>query len=400
MKNKISRGLLLLMAIAAGATVANNYYCQPILLVIANDLKISVDQVGYMPLLSQVGYGLGLFLLVPLGDKVNRKGLIFLLMMSLSGILLLMFFSKTALPLMIGSFFIGCLSVSAQVVVPMASRIDPANKDKTVSVLLLGMLVGILMSRILSGYLAQWVGWRYVYLFSALLILLVGLLLQWKLPVLKEDFSGSYSHLLGSTIHQFFEFPLLRRTALLGALTFGIFCSFWTTLTFHLSGAPFYFHSGTIGLLGLVSIIGGLLAGPFCRRIEKFGSKLMVLFWSMLILLTTVLLVKLFADSIFIFILAAVLLSMAMQSIHVTNIARIFSLAPEAVSRINTVYLVCYFIGGATGTFVGVQCWKYGGWPWVGLQMIFFASLALLLILGSEYRRRIVKFFIFRKKRE
>jgi len=398
MDNKISHGLLLLMAIAGGATVANNYYCQPILLVVADDLKISVDKVGYMPLLSQLGYGLGLFLLVPLGDKVNRKGLIFLLMMSLSGVLLLMFLSKTALPLMIGSFFIGCLSVSAQVVVPMASRIDPENKDKTVSVLLLGMLVGILMSRILSGYLAQWVGWRYVYLFSALLILLLGFLLQWKLPILKQDFSGNYSHLLGSTLRQFTEFPLLRRTALLGALSFGIFCSFWTTLTFHLSGAPFYYNSGTIGLLGIVSIIGGLLARPFCRYIEKSGSKLMVLFWSVLILLATVILVKLFADTIFIFILAAILLSMTMQSIHVTNIARIFSLNPEAVSRINTVYLVSYFTGGASGTFVGVQCWKYGGWPLVALQMILFASLALLLILGSEYRRRIVKFFILRKK--
>lgn len=400
MANKISGGLLLLMAVSAGATVANNYYSQPILRVIADDLKIPLDSAGYIPLLSQLGYGLGLFLLVPLGDKVNYKRLILGLMLSLSTVLLLMFLSHTAMTIMICSFLIGCLSVSAQVIVPMASRIDPENRDKTLSALFLGMLVGILLSRILSGYMAQWLNWRYVYLFSSLVILASGLLLQWQLPPLKHEFGGNYTDLLRSTIFQFKEFPMLRRTALLGALSFGVFCSFWTTLTFHLSGAPFYYHSGTIGLLGLVSIIGGLLAGPFCRRIEKSAVKLMVLFWSLILLLITVVMIKWFSESFIVFILAAVFISLAIQSIHVTNIARIFSLSPQAVSRINTVYLVSYFLGGALGTFAGIQCWKYGGWPWVATQMIVFVLLTLLLVLGSEYRRKVVKLFIFGKRRE
>lgn len=398
-RKPIAPAMLWLMSIASGATVANNYYSQPILKAIADDLHITVTSAGNIPLLSQLGYGLGLFLIVPLGDKINRKKLVPVLMFLLSAILLSMTCFSNIFLLDLFAFLIGCLSISAQVIVPLVSQMDPDNRDRNLSAIFLGMLIGILLSRILSGFMAQWFGWRSIYLFSAVFIVILGLFFLFTLPRLPQQFSGTYGALLRSTLQQFVRFPMLRRTALLGGLAFGVFCSFWTTLTFQLSGPPFGFKSGQIGLFGLVAVFGGLLSERYSRLLARYGSRLIILIGSCLSLLLSVLIVKLFSTSVFAFIFAAIILSLSIQSLHVTNIARIYSLDTASVSRINTVYLVCYFIGGALGTFVGVQCWRLGGWQLVTDQMGLFVILSLVLLFGSSYRRKKIKVCFRRKSR-
>ncbi|MEO6499224.1 MAG: MFS transporter, partial [Mucilaginibacter sp.] len=196
------------------------------------------------------------------------------------------------------------------------------------------------------------------------------------------QFTGNYGQLLKSTFAQVRRFAVLRKTALLGALVFGIFCSFWTTLTFHLSGAPFYYSSGVIGLFGILAIGGALLA-PFFGKLADKGSPARLHLITVLMLIAGVLIIKLFPYNIISFIAAVLLLDIGVQATQVTNVATIYTLDAEAHSRINTVYMTTFFIGGAIGTLAGVQCWRMGGWAMVTWQMLVWGILALLVVVSS-----------------
>lgn len=252
----LSKFQVILMAVAAGASVANIYYNQPILKDIASTFDVTENKAGTISLLSQIGYGLGLFFIIPLGDKINKKNLILTLLSALCATLLLMTVTTNIHQVWILSLLIGLLSVSVQVILPMAASLDSVNRGKTVGTIFTGILIGILAARVFSGIVAEWLNWRYVYGFSAILIFAITLMLRANLPNGRNEFKGHYFQLLQSVLFQIKRFALLRKASLIGALLFGVFCSFWTTLTFHLSGPPFNYHSDTIGLFGLVAIAG------------------------------------------------------------------------------------------------------------------------------------------------
>lgn len=386
--NLITKQRLWLIAIAAGATVANNYYAQPLLNAISNDLHIPLTMAGNIPLCSQLGYGCGLFLIVPLGDRVKPRKLVNMLMLALSLVLIGMFLINNIAILYILSFLIGCCSVSAQVIIPLVSRIDPDNHGRNISVIFLGMLIAILTSRLLSGYMTQWYNWHAVYLFSAALVFTLNILLQRTIPDVPQTFTGNYGRLLLSTLDQFRKFSLLRTTAALGAIIFALFSILWTTLTLKLTGEPFHFSTGNVGLCGIIAIFGGIQAGTFCRFIERKSNKVMVLFTSLGILLVAALFLRIFENYLFAYVLAVVLISLGVQAMHVTNMARIGQLDITSIGRINTVYLVGYFFGGAAGTSIGVRAWAYGGWPVVTGVMIALTLLgaAILLIRGVRMK--------------
>ncbi|MEI6948351.1 MFS transporter [Paraflavisolibacter sp. H34] len=381
-KQKLSRGLVALMAVTAGLAVANIYYCQPILKDMAASLGVGEEAVGNIPLLTQVGYGLGLFFIVPLGDKLDKKRLILSLLLLLAVALLATCFVATLGPMLLCSLLIGILSVSPQVVLPMAAALDKENRGKTIGTIYTGLLVGILGARVFSGLVAEYIGWRYVFGLSAVLVAALAALLQVFLPVVRHEFGGHYGHLLRSTLQQVGRFPLLRRSALLGGLVFGVFCSFWTTLTFHLGGPPFHYGPDIIGLFGLVAIAGALVAPVFGKKVDKGDSRRSLLL-SVALLVAGVLVLKFFPTNLAAFVLAVVLLDVGVQATHVTNVARIYTLDDRSLSRINTVYLTSYFLGGALGTFFGVQCWKIGGWSLVTAQMLLW-SLVAAAVVASE----------------
>ncbi|HEY4789538.1 MAG TPA: MFS transporter, partial [Bacteroidales bacterium] len=262
-KRTLSGFQVILMSVAAGVSVANIYYNQPILKDIAESFNVTEGKVGTISMLSQIGYGLGLFFLVPLGDKINKKNLILTLLSLLFITLLLMALSASITEVLVLSLLIGILSVSVQVILPMAASLDSVNRGRTVGTIFTGILIGILAARVFSGFVAEWMGWRYVYGISAGLILSVLVLLRIYLPDVRNEFKGHYFQLLQSALLQIKRFSLLREASLVGGLLFGVFCSFWTTLTFHLSGAPFNFHANVIGLFGLVAIAGALMAPVF-----------------------------------------------------------------------------------------------------------------------------------------
>lgn len=366
--NALTKFQVLLMAIAAGASVANIYYNQPILKDISSTFDVTESKAGTISMLSQIGYGLGLFFIIPLGDKINKKNLILTLLSLLIVTLILMTVASTIQQVWILSILIGLFSVSVQVILPMAASLNPASRGKTVGVIFTGILIGILAARVFSGFIAEWLNWRYVYGFSAVLISVITLMLKTSLPSVRNEFKGHYFQLLQSVLYQIKRFSLLRDASLIGGLLFGVFCSFWTVLTFHLSGSPFFYHSDTIGLFGLVAIAGALMA-PYIGKLADKGNSNRSLLFAVGMIIFSLLLMKLFPDSAMLLIIAVIILDIGIQGMQITNVAMIYSLDQTAHSRINTIYMTSYFIGVALGTFFGLQCWKYGGWGLVYLLL-------------------------------
>jgi predicted MFS family arabinose efflux permease len=376
-----------IMAITAGVCVANIYYNQPILNDIAHSLRISESRIGLIAVLTQAGYGLGLFFITPLGDKINRKKLILILQGLLVVALLGISFTTSLYGIFAMSLLIGLLSVAAQVIMPMAASMDPINRGRTVGIVITGILVGVLAARVISGYIAEWLSWRYVYGISAGMVLIAAVAVQFSLPDAKQEFSGNYVQLLASTISQIKRFAVLRNTALLGALVFGAFCSFWTTITFHLSGAPFNYSTDKIGLFGLLAI-GGALVAPFFGKLADKGNPARSQLFSVSLLIISIILIKIFAYNLFAFVVAVLLLDIGVQATQVTNIATNYSLDATAHSRINTIYMTSYFIGGAVGTYIGVVCWQAGGWPTVTWQLLLWSTLALVIVISSLRKKK------------
>jgi predicted MFS family arabinose efflux permease len=375
----LKSGTILLMATAAGITVANIYYNQPILKEMAFSLHASDAEIGKVSMFAQIGYGLGMFFLIPLGDMVNRKKLILLLLAGLFITLIMMVFSKGVLLVWILSLLIGIFAAPAQIILPMAASLDKVNRGKTVGIVFSGILVGILGSRVISGFITDWFGWRTVYGFSAVMVLAIAILLKLYLPEVKHKFTGTYAGLLKSTLQLVKQHKVLRQSALLGAFTFGIFCSFWTTVTFYLSGPAFGFQADTIGLFGIVAI-GGALVAPYFGKLADKGNTRRSLLLTVGMIIASIVLLKVLPFSVIAMVLAIFVLDIGVQATQITKLARIYALDENSHSRLNTIYMTTYFIGGGIGTFFGLLCWKNGGWELATWQMLIWSAIALCLV--------------------
>lgn len=379
-KKGLTRPQLVMMTVAAGICVANIYYNQPLLKDMARDLQVDERRIGLISVLTQSGYALGLFFLTPLGDKVPRKRLMLYLLVLLIASCLGMAAAKGLMAIYAMCLCVGAGSVIAQVILPMAAGMDPENKGKNVGIIFTGILTGVLAARVVSGYVATWLNWRWVYGVSAGLVLVAGIGLQVMLPNIKPAFEGNYIRLLGSVLQQVRRFSLLRETAALGALVFGTFCSFWTTLTFHLGGPPFNYHADIIGLFGVLAIGGALLAPVFGKLADKrHPARSQVL--TTCLMITSILVLMAMPNGLVATIVAVLLLDIGVQATQVSNVATIYTLDPAAHSRINTVYMTAYFLGGSLGTFAGVECFHIGGWPLVTWQLLAWSAGALVLAL-------------------
>ncbi len=372
-----------IMALSAGSIVANLYYSQPILNRIAQSFGRPESQVGKISMLSQLGYGVGMFFLLPLGDKVNRKNLILGVCVLLMLALLVMARVDNLPLLLFTSFLLGLFSTPTQILLPMAAILGKENRGKTVGKVFSGILTGILGSRIISGWLADMWGWQSVFVFSAVLVLISCLLLYYFLPEIPIKFKGNYASLLKSTLQLVSQYKTLRQAALLGAFTFGIFCSFWTTLTFHLSGAPFHYSSSQIGLFGIIAI-GGALVAPYFGKMADKGNAINNLFLTVGMVIVSLIALQLFPVSVVVLCLVVFFLDIGVQATQITNFTRIYSLNEEAHSRLNTVYMTTYFIGGAMGTFFGLLSWKLGGWHFALWQMLLWSVIALVIVVLSK----------------
>jgi len=375
-----------IMAICTGLIVANIYYNQPLLVLISKSFAIDPAKGGRIAFLTQAGYALGLLFFVPLGDKVERRGQIVWMAAFAVAALVLAALSPNLLCLEIASVLIGATSVIPQLILPLAAHLsDPSRTGKVIGSIMSGLLIGILLSRTLSGFIGAWLGWRGMFWVAAVISLLLLVMMRITFPVSRPGFTGSYASLMRSLLTLVKEQPLLREAAAINALAFATFGLFWTTMVLHLSGAPFHYNSDLIGLFGLAAAAGALAAPLVGGSADKRNPRIAIGYGLCLLLLSFVLL-YVWADTVIGMIAGIVLLDLAMQGIHVSNQSRVYALIPAARNRLNTVYMTVSFIGTSLGSAVGLFAWEKGAWTGVCLTGALL-TLAAFGIYGLTYKR-------------
>lgn len=391
-KNKkphLTRLHLWVMTIATGMVVANIYYNQPLLADISKDFKVSEAQGGMLAMLTQSGYAAGMLFTVPLGDMMERKRLIMFEFFMTIVALLLAAWSPAIHVLMFASFLIGAFSIIPQLIVPMAAHLsDPGERGKTIGFVMSGLLIGILLSRTVSGYIGAHLGWRAMFYIAAGLMFILWIALYFLLPEVHPDYKGSYKELMKSLIHLIKEEPQLRISAIRGALCYACFSGFWTTLVFLLKEPQYHLGSEAAGLFGLVGAFGALAASQMGRLSDKGDSQKLTAI-SILLVVISYVVFGFSTSNILLLIMGVIIMDMGVQATHISNQAVIFSLRPEARNRLNTVYMVTYFIGGAAGTFLASRAWHLYKWNGVVLMGIALSVLSLIIHLTfSEKAQR------------
>lgn len=373
---------LWIMTIATGLVVANIYYNQPLLADIAHTFNITDKKAQQVSFFTQIGYATGLLFIIPLADMLKRKRLILIDFILVIISLLISALAPTVTILTIAGFLVGVSSVIPQLLIPMAAHLaQPHERGKKLGVIMGGLLIGILLSRTLSGFVGEHFGWRAMYYIATGLMLAMWLMIFFFLPEVEPDYKGNYKNLMKSLVHLVKTQPKLRMAAFRGALCFAGFSAFWTTLVFLLKQPQFNEGSSVAGAFGLVGAFGALAAGLMGRLSDKMNSYKLSGYTLSLVLISFIIF-YFSSHSIIGLIIGVIVLDMGVQATHISNQSIIFSLIPEARNRLNTVYMVSYFIGGASGTFLASQVWK--SYQWSGVCAIG-AALAIVALAAHLF---------------
>ncbi len=383
-QKRLSNQVLYLMAVGAGLVVANNYYNQPLLNLIADTFGVSEHEVSNIPLFTQLGYAFGLLFIIPLGDMFPRKKMILFDFIFIVASLLAAALAHSLLVLTIASFCVGFTSVVPQLFVPMAAELsEERKKGRAIGIVMSGLLIGILGSRFLSGMIGEYFGWRIMFFLAAGLMVIYWLLLKLKLPELKPDFKGSYAQLMKSLGHYFKTESSVRLAALRGGLGFAGFSAFWTTLVFLMEDS-FHYGSGAAGSFGILGIGGAIAATVVGKLSDRFNKNRLITI-SVLIMIAAWGVFEFSGNSIIGLVIGVLFIDMGLQSLHINNQNIIFSRNPDARNRVNTIYMVGYFIGGAMGTTTGAYAWESWGWP--GVATLGLGYSVLILIAHLLFRK-------------
>lgn len=382
----LSPQFVLLMALACGLCAGSAYFNQPLIYSIEKSLGISTSQAGFAVVVAQIGYGLGLMLLVPLGDLLNKRKLIVSLMVfaAISQILLSLSSSLSGL-----YFFTLCATfgaISAQVLIPFASTISPPESSAAiVGKLMSGLVMGIILSRTFAGFVSTYWSWEGVYLSSGILTLGFALLMWHKLPNTQPQpgltVTGIYRSLFKLARHH----PHLIRRACAGALGFGILSMVFTSMTFVLGSAPYHFSDFEIGLFGLLGVIGIYSASWSGKTVGQGQENLVATLCISLMLLSCIPLF--FAQQNIVVYAIGVLMSyFGLTAFHVLNQNLVYRIDIKARSRINAVYMTIYFSGAAIGSLGAVYAWEHFEWiGCVALGLVF--ALGILVIDRFDFKK-------------
>jgi predicted MFS family arabinose efflux permease len=376
-----------LLAFSVGVIVANIYYVQPLLAAMARTFSVSVSMIGLVAMLTQVGTALGMLIFVPLGDSLDRRALLTALLLAASVALCGVATAQNLIWVSIASFAVGLCGAAVHIIVPFAAQLAPENsRGRVLGTVFSGLLIGILLARTFSGVVASFFGWRTVYVIAALAMLSLMLLLRWQLPKLPRQSNLGWPALMRSLVDLVRDHPPLRESAFLGAALLCVFSAFWTTLVFLLQTPPYHYGSSVAGLFGLVGAAGALCAPLVGRFADRRGPRFTIL----LALVTTVasfLLLGVLGKVMAGLIAGVILLDIGVQSGHVANQTRIYALDATARSRLNTVYMFCYFTGGSIGSWVGAICWAYKGW-WAVCAFSLAVMALALLVFARNFKTR------------
>ncbi|WP_246285126.1 MFS transporter [Hymenobacter lapidiphilus] len=374
-----------LMAITCGLVVANLYYNQPLLAEIGRTFGLTESRVSWIATVTQVGYTLGLLLLVPLGDKWERKRLIMGLIVLAAGCLAVAAYAPTFGVLVGASLLLGFFSAVPQLLVPMAASLaSDEQRGRVVGKVMSGLLIGILVSRTISGYVGLHFGWRTMFWVGTGLMLVLVAVLARMLPRNQPYYAGSYASLLRSLGTLARDLPVLRRSALVGACLFGGFSAFWTTLVFFLESDAYGYGADVAGLFGLIGATGAFAASYAGKSADQKGPGF-ALRIGLALFLSGYLLMGFGGYYLLGLIAGVVILDVGQQMAHIANQTRVFSLRPEARSRLNTVYMTACFIGAASGSLLGGLAWHHYQWP--GVCAVGFGLVALAYAANRFYGR-------------
>jgi predicted MFS family arabinose efflux permease len=380
------RLVMLVLAFACGASVANLYYAQPLLGLIRSSFGISGGTAALVVTVTQVGYAIGLALLLPLGDLLENRKLASRTLVVTAVALAAAALAPSFGVFLIAAALVGVTSVVAQVLVPLAAHLAPAgSQGKYVGQVMGGLLLGIMLARSVASLAAAAWGWRSIYVISAVIMVIMAVVLAWLLPRRKPQHSATYPQLVASTLAVARAEPVLRRRAAAQALMFGAFTAFWTAIAFELTGQHHLSQTG-IALFALVGAAGAA-AAPVAGRLGDRGYGRPARGIAAALGLAALVLADVGSGSLALLAVAAVLLDFAVQSNQVFSVRDIYALRPEARARINSVYMTTIFAGGAVSSAVTGIVQQH--WGWSGVTVFAAALVALAgLVWLADLRRR------------
>ncbi len=384
---------ILTLAVACGLLVANIYYAQPLIAEIARSLGLATGAAGLIVTMSQIGYGVGLLFVVPLGDLVENRRLI-LISVTLSAVALVFAaFAPSAAVFLACAAVIGLGSVAVQILIPLAAHLAPdATRGRVVGVVSSGLMIGIMLARPVSSFVAAQSSWRVMFGLSAAAMVVLAAILSRALPKRVPQTRMAYGELMGSMVHLVMATPVLRRRAFYQACLFFAFSLFWTTIPLLLAGPHYGLTQNGIALFALAGV-SGAIAAPIGGRVADRGwgrpATGCAIAIVALAMLGALLSPQGSALAIALLVAAAIAIDFGCQANLVLGFRAIFSLAPDARGRLNGVYLSTAFVGGAIGSALGAWAYARGGWSLacgIGLTppLIALARFLVSVATGSE----------------
>jgi predicted MFS family arabinose efflux permease len=362
----LRRRTVVLMSVAAGVVVANNYWAQPLEDTLARGMHVPTASVGVVLTLIQISYALGLATLVPLGDLVERRRLL-AVMLSLC---VLGLAALTVAPVLAvleaGAVLVGTTSVVAQIIVPFAAHLAASHeRGRIVSTVMSGLLIGVLLSRTVAGLLAEAAGWRAVFALGAVATAVIGVLLHRSLPRVAPSTNVTYPHLLASVVALVRDEPVLRIRMVFGALTFASFSSFWATVGFLLARPPYSWNNAAIGAFALIGVAGAVMA-RVAGRLADAGHAWPATGGCLLLMALSFVALQVGGNNIIALALGVAVMDLGCQGTHISNQSVIYRLREDAHSRITTAYMTTYFLAGAVGSGLSaVLVYPHFGWTGV-----------------------------------
>jgi predicted MFS family arabinose efflux permease len=382
----ISSWITFLLALSCGLIVANIYYAQPLVGPIATELGLSPQAAGLVMTMTQLGYGVGLFLVVPLGDLIENRRLAVSVLALCAVALATAAYSTHPFPFFAAALCVGLGSVAVQILLPYAGHLSPEHiRGRVIGNIMTGLMLGIMLARPLSSFVASVSSWHAVYAMSAAIMVLLALLLRQTLPVRKPQARLGYGALLASMLHLARDTPMLRRRALYQAGLFGAFNLFWTTVPLVLAGPAFQMSQTGIALFALVGAAGAISA-PIAGRLADRGWTRPATAVALLLTTGGFALTLLAAPgsplSLAAFVAAAIAIDFGVQGNVVLGYRALFMLGAEQRSRLNGLYMTTFFLAGAAGSAIGAWAYVHGGWTlaaWIGgllpmLALIYLAT--------------------------
>ena len=384
------KSLLWLMAIACGLCAGANYYCQPLIHSIQQYFHVPESQVALTVTFAQVSYALGLLFIVPMGDIVNKTKFIPLLMVMTAIGLFLCAFAINLPMLWLGTIITGLFSVAAQVLIPLATMaVKPEKTGEVVGFLMSGLLVGLLLSTSLAGLMSNLFNWKLIYMLSAILMLMLAFLLKAKLPhitILKM----SYTQIFKSMAILLKQEPRLGFRSLIGGFVFASMSTLFSTIAILLTSSPFHLSDVLVGVVTLAGVFGALSTTKI-GKIADQGHTQSLTWIGLLTLIVSWFFLYFGGQSLLSYMIGYGVISLGLTIVHTSNQNIIFRLRPDAKSRINSIYMTSYFIGGACGSALGVYAWHHGGWKMTciaGVSLVLCA--AFFAFLDMRYHARSV----------